>query len=115
MPRNMQEERLRWVLPIIRKEIKLCEAKKVCPHSERSLKRWVMACPPITDHTKFDQWLSKIANIKDSTINQILEDVPRKWLVPESYIKKLNKLLCNSKSIFIPLFINQEPFVSFMV
>ncbi len=43
MPKNIQEERLRWVLPIIRKEIKLCEAKKVCPHSERSLKRWVKA------------------------------------------------------------------------
>jgi len=43
MPKNIQEERLRWVFPIIRKEIKLCEAKKVCPHSERSLKRWVKA------------------------------------------------------------------------
>ncbi len=43
MPKNIQEERLRWVLPIIRKGIKLCEAAKVCPHSERSLKRWVKA------------------------------------------------------------------------
>ena len=43
MPKNIQEERLRWVLPIIRKEIKLCEASKMCPQSERSLKRWVKA------------------------------------------------------------------------
>ncbi len=43
MPKNIQEERLRWVLPIILKEIKLCDAAKVCPHSERSLKRWVKA------------------------------------------------------------------------
>ena len=29
------------MLPIIRKEIKLCEAAKVYPHSERSQKGWV--------------------------------------------------------------------------
>ena len=37
----MKEERLRWVLPIVHKEIKLIDAAKVCPYSTRSLERWV--------------------------------------------------------------------------
>lgn len=41
MPKNIKEERLRWVLPIVNKEIKLVDAAKVCPHSQRSLERWV--------------------------------------------------------------------------
>lgn len=34
---------MRWVLPIINKEIKLKDVAKVCPHSKRSLERWVAA------------------------------------------------------------------------
>ena len=34
---------MRWVLPVINKEIRLIDVIKVCPHSERSLKRWVAA------------------------------------------------------------------------
>ena len=41
MPKNIKEERLRWVLPIVNKEIKLVDAIKVCPHSQRSLERWI--------------------------------------------------------------------------
>lgn len=41
MPKTIKEERLRWVLPIVRKKIKLKDAVKVCPHSQRSLERWV--------------------------------------------------------------------------
>lgn len=43
MPRDIVEERLRWILPIVRKEVKLKDVVKVCPHSERSLKRWTKA------------------------------------------------------------------------
>ena len=43
MAKTIQEERLRWVLPIVRKKIRLVDAIKVCPHSERSLKRWCKA------------------------------------------------------------------------
>jgi len=43
MPTTIKEERLRWVLPIINKEIKLTDAAKVCPHSRRSLERWLAA------------------------------------------------------------------------
>lgn len=41
MPKTIKEERLRWVLPIINKNIKLLDAAKVCPHSQRSLERWL--------------------------------------------------------------------------
>jgi len=40
MPKNVKEERLRWILPIIKKEIKLVDISKVCSHSKRSLERW---------------------------------------------------------------------------
>lgn len=43
MPKNILEERLRWVLPIINKEVKLKETIMVCRHSGRSLKRWLKA------------------------------------------------------------------------
>ncbi len=41
MPETIKEERLRWVLPIISKEIKLVHATKVCPYGKRTLERWV--------------------------------------------------------------------------
>jgi len=41
MPKTIKEERLRWVLPIFRKEVKLIDAAKVCPHGKRSLERWL--------------------------------------------------------------------------
>jgi len=41
MAKSVQEERLRWILPIIKKEVKTVDIIKVCPHSERSLKRWL--------------------------------------------------------------------------
>lgn len=43
MVKNIKEERLRWVLPIVRKEVKLIESARVCPHGKRSLERWVCA------------------------------------------------------------------------
>jgi transposase InsO family protein len=43
MATTIQEERLRWVTPIVNKEITLVDMAKVCPHSKRSLERWVRA------------------------------------------------------------------------
>jgi len=43
MPKTIKEERLRWTLPIFNKEIRLKDAVKVCPHSKRSLERWLAA------------------------------------------------------------------------
>ncbi len=43
MSKTIKEERLRWVLPIARKEIKLVDAAKVCPYGKRSLERWLTA------------------------------------------------------------------------
>lgn len=41
MPTTIKDERLRWVLPIISKQIKLVHAAKVCPHGQRTLERWM--------------------------------------------------------------------------
>lgn len=43
MANTIQAERLRWVLPIIRKEVRLTQAAKLSPYGKRSLERWVAA------------------------------------------------------------------------
>lgn len=43
MADTIQEERWRWLKPIINKEMKLVDVARVCPHSVRSLKRWKQA------------------------------------------------------------------------
>lgn len=43
MAKNIQEERLRWVRPIVNNEIRLQDATRVCPYGKRSLERWVAA------------------------------------------------------------------------
>lgn len=43
MAKTIKEERLRWVRPIIKKEVRLVEVARVCLHSQRSLERWVAA------------------------------------------------------------------------
>ena len=47
MSKTIKEERLRWILPIIKKEVKLVDVAKVCPHSKRSLERW------LSNHRKY--------------------------------------------------------------
>src|SRR3989338_1881866 len=41
MVKTIKEEKLKWVLSIARKETKLVEVAKVCPHGKRSLERWL--------------------------------------------------------------------------
>lgn len=41
MAETIQEERWRWIKPIIEKELRLVEVAKVCPYGKRSLERWV--------------------------------------------------------------------------
>jgi transposase len=41
MSKTIKEERLRWVLPIVKKEIKLVDVAKVFPYGKRTLERWV--------------------------------------------------------------------------
>jgi transposase InsO family protein len=43
MAKTIKEERLRWVLPVMRKEVRLIDSARVCPHGKRSLERWVAA------------------------------------------------------------------------
>jgi transposase InsO family protein len=40
MAKTIQEERFRWIRPIVEKQMTLVDVSKVCPHSVRSLKRW---------------------------------------------------------------------------
>jgi len=47
MNTSIQMERYQWILPIIEKRLTYDETLKVCPHSKRSLERWVAA------HKKF--------------------------------------------------------------
>jgi len=41
MIKTIKEERLRWVLPIAKGEVKLVDVAKVCPHGKRSVERWL--------------------------------------------------------------------------
>ena len=41
MAKTIKEERLRWILPIINKESRIVDVAKICPHSKRSLERWL--------------------------------------------------------------------------
>ncbi len=43
MAETIQEERWRWIRPIIRKEMRLIDVARVCPYGKRSLERWVAA------------------------------------------------------------------------
>lgn len=43
MATTIKEERLRWILPIVKKEMKLTDMARVCPHGKRSLERWMAA------------------------------------------------------------------------
>jgi len=41
MPNSTQEERLRWIQPILDKEISIKDMTRVCPFSERTIKYWL--------------------------------------------------------------------------
>jgi transposase InsO family protein len=43
MPKNIKEERLRWVLPIVNKEVRLVDVASICEYGKRTLERWVAA------------------------------------------------------------------------
>jgi transposase len=41
MNTNIQQERYSWIKPILNKKLTYNEVLKTCPHSRRSLERWV--------------------------------------------------------------------------
>jgi transposase InsO family protein len=43
MAQSIKEERLRWVLPVIKHEVKLKDTTHICPYGKRTLERWVSA------------------------------------------------------------------------
>lgn len=40
MSKTIKEERLRWVLPVVKREVKLVEVAKIFPYGKRTLERW---------------------------------------------------------------------------
>ena len=44
MSKTIKEERLRWIKPIIKGEVKVADVARVCPYSQRSLERWLSTC-----------------------------------------------------------------------
>ncbi|NTW13613.1 MAG: helix-turn-helix domain-containing protein [Candidatus Moranbacteria bacterium] len=43
MSETIQEERLRWVLPVAEGELRLCDVAMICPYGKRTLGQWVAA------------------------------------------------------------------------
>ncbi len=43
MVTTIKQERLRWVMPVVKHEMKIVDLAKVCPHGKRSLERWLAA------------------------------------------------------------------------
>jgi transposase InsO family protein len=43
MNTSIQMERYQWILPILEKRLSYAEMLRICPHSKRSLERWVSA------------------------------------------------------------------------
>jgi len=43
LPNNALEERLRWVMPIIQKDVRLVDVAKVFPGGQRTLERWIQS------------------------------------------------------------------------
>lgn len=43
MPNSSQEEKLRWIKPILDKKISIKDMTRVCPFSERAIKYWLSA------------------------------------------------------------------------
>ena len=41
MSKDVKEERLRWILPIAKKQVRLVDVAKMCPYGKRTLERWL--------------------------------------------------------------------------
>jgi transposase InsO family protein len=41
MAKTIKEERLKWILPVVKKKVRIRDVARVCPYSTRSLERWV--------------------------------------------------------------------------
>ena len=41
MVKTIKEEKLKWIIPITKKEVRLIDVAKVCPYGKRSLERWL--------------------------------------------------------------------------
>ncbi len=74
MNTSIQMERYQWILPIIEKRLTYAETLKVCPHSKRSLERWIAA------------YRAQGLHIHERTIGKIIK---REGLVRKYRMKKV--------------------------
>src|SRR3989338_831638 len=103
MVKTIKEEKLIWIPPVVRRETRLVDTARVCPHSKRSLERWLAryksegetgleprSTEPKTQATETPIW------IKERTTGKILkkEGLVRKYRVRKikyKYIKAERK------------------------
>lgn len=102
MSKSIQEERLRWVLPIIQKEIKLCDAAKVCPYSLRSLKRWKRAYETFGEKGLEAKSTSPKTQPHETPI-RIKEEVISLRVKTRLCAKKLHWRLIKEKQLHVPV------------
>jgi len=102
MAKTIKEERLRWVFPIVRGEMRLVDVAKVCPHSKRSLERWVAvykrggekalepkATIPKTSPEETPIWIKERVITKRKKTNKNPRDLERKIRVWNTYYNNL--------------------------
>ena len=79
MPKNIKEERYRWIKPIIEKRVTINKMADICPFSERTIKYWLKefkdkgmeglipkSCKPKTNNKETPIWLKeKIREIRN--------------------------------------------------
>jgi hypothetical protein len=75
MAQTIKEERLRWVLPIVRGEMRLVDVAKVCPRSKRSLERWVAVYSANSKRTSKRFKINWTGNWKDDESKMLSEVV----------------------------------------
>lgn len=100
MAKTMKEERLRWVLPVVNKEIKLVNAAKVCSYGKRSIERWVAVYKKGGENTLEPKSTSPKTNPAETPI-WIKEKVIRRRKNTKLCAQKLHWLLKN-EGLIVP-------------
>ena len=102
MPETIEEERYRWLKPIINKEMNLVDVAKVCPHSVRSLKRWKKAY----EQFGLEGLIPKSTKPKTSPFEtpiRIKELVIEKRLTPKRHCAKKIHWKLKKEGVIVPL------------
>jgi len=54
--------------------------------------------------SNYEEWFSRILNVSDSAVFEILNIIPTEWLIPNSYPESLMKFILNNRDHFISEF-----------